>query len=82
MAPLVQQQAGGGAEAVAVAGEHLRSLWHECVDGVASVMARDESMRRRLFTRPVVGDTEPPPALPGRELWTSVAVRPTVPQHC
>ena len=74
MAPLTRQQFGG-AEAVAVAGEQLRSLWHECVDGVASVMARDESMRRRMFTRPVVGEAEPPPALPGRELWASVAVR-------
>ena len=74
MAPLVQQQHGGG-EAVAVAGEHLRGLWHECVDGVASIMARDESMRRRMFTRPVIGDAEPPPALPSRDLWWSLAVR-------
>jgi len=52
----------------------LRTLWSETVDGIASVMARDESMRLRLFTMPVLSDAEPPPALPGREVWAPVAV--------
>ena len=71
LAPLIQSQRhGDGGEVDA----QLRTLWSETVDGIASVMARDESMRLRLFTMPVLSDAEPPPALPGREVWAPVAV--------
>ena len=71
LAPLIQaQQQGSGSDVE----EQLRTLWAETVDGIASVMARDESMRLRLFTMPVLIDADPPPALPGREVWVPAAV--------
>ena len=76
LAPLCHKLAHAPPHDEAAARARLRAVYTNMVDVLVSTTVRDESMRRRLVTLPLLPGAPPPVTLPGRELWASVTVRP------